>query len=224
MEGLSRSMQGKRIDEIWIKSSWQENKQYTVYFQLQYQIYMFLRPIIFGPTWSRSRCSLSLWGGGGGPEPGLSLWARLGSWPRGCCWGRAWPPSSHWGRTVRWLWRGSPPPWWSGLGRSLKGGEMLTSAGTHTKSVPLFYLVLQCHSLPVWMRVVSVVRISVLLPSSKRRGRVLARLGGRAASSQGVGASHRHSVKLIQQPCQRAVRSKLAATYDCLEILKRKEE
>lgn len=74
------------------------------------------------------------------------------------------------------------------------------------------------------MRVVSVVRISVLLPSSKRRGRVLARLGGRAASSQGVGASHRHSVKLIQQPCQRAVRSKLAATYDCLEILKRKEK
>ena len=30
IEGLLRSMQGKRIEEIWIKSSWPEKKHYTV--------------------------------------------------------------------------------------------------------------------------------------------------------------------------------------------------
>lgn len=71
-------------------------------------------------TWSLSRGRLSLWGGGGGPC--LSLWALLGSWPRGCCWGRPWITSSVWGgRTPRWpWWRGSPPLCWSCLSLSLK--------------------------------------------------------------------------------------------------------
>lgn len=37
--------------------------------------------------------------------------------------------------------------------------------------------------------------------------------------SQGVGASHRHGVKLIQQPGQRAVHPHLVSTYNCLARL-----
>ena len=69
------------------------------------------------PTWGGFRCSLSLCGGGGGPSLSPSRGALLGSWPRGCCWGRPWSPSSLCGgRTARGGWRGSPPLCWSTLG------------------------------------------------------------------------------------------------------------
>ena len=78
------------------------------------------------PTWGGFRCSRSRCGGGGGTGLSPSREALLGSWPRGCCWGRPPGPSSLCGgRTARGGWRGSPPLCWSGLGLVQGRGRLI---------------------------------------------------------------------------------------------------
>lgn len=96
---------------------------------------------------------------------------------------------------------------WSGGNISDKRHFTTDLAPPSTDTVPISV------SIVIWVVVWPVGQVPVLMASSPRGSGVSAGLDRGAASPQGVGAGHRHGVKLIQQPCQRAVHSDLTTPH-----------